>query len=525
MDNLTGPVLAGMGEHEDFMLTNSARLMRFPRARKFTCRTLVVALAALAAACGGDGVTEPEPPPPAPNRAPVASGTIPAQSVNVGESVTVNVTSAFSDPDGDALTFSATSSTPGVVAVAVSGANMTVTGVSAGTAAITVTATDPERLSASLNVTVTVTQPNRAPTVAGSIPSQTLSVGDTASVDAALYFSDPDGDALTFSATSAAEDVASVVVTDTNVSIAGVSAGTADITVTATDPGGLSASLGVDVSVVFPDRSVLELLYEATGGENWTRDDNWLTDAPLSEWYRVTVNDRGRVVRLHLDFNDLTGSIPSALGQLSELEYLSLSGNDLTGPIPPELAGLSKLEDLWLSFNDLTGPIPAEMGQLSALELLAARGNDLAGPLPSELDQLSQVGALLITGNRLTDPFPASFTSLGEVWWLEWQGNAGLCAPNTAAFDAWLAGIESQLLGSWSGPRCGAAYGNHRQYPAGSSVEIRHLEDRMAVEMYKGSRARDQGEAMEIQEAIRELHSQIEELRSGPHSRRDGGSR
>ena len=343
MGNLTGPV-GPCGRARGLMLANTALLMQFPRARKFTCRTLVVALAALAATCG-DSATAPEPAPqpnrvpvvsgsiPAqsmavgesvtvnvaaafsdpdgdaltfsvnssntavagvsasgtnvtitgvgagtatvtvtardpggfsavayanvtvaePNRAPVVSGSIPAQSMAVGESVTVNVAAAFSDPDGNPLAFSATSSTPAVVAVAVSGANMTLTGVSTGTSAITVTATDPDGLSASLNVVVTVTQPNRAPTVAGSIPAQTLSVGETASVDAALYFSDPDGDALTFSATSAAQDVATVAVTDANVTIAGVSAGTADITVTATDPGGLSASLGVGVSVTLSD--------------------------------------------------------------------------------------------------------------------------------------------------------------------------------------------------------------------------------------------------------------------------------
>ena len=44
------------------------------------------------------------------------------------------------------------------------------------------------------------------------------------------------------------------------------------------------------------DRDVLEILYEATGGPNWTNSNNWLTDAPLRDWYGVGVDGEGRVV-------------------------------------------------------------------------------------------------------------------------------------------------------------------------------------------------------------------------------------
>ena len=42
------------------------------------------------------------------------------------------------------------------------------------------------------------------------------------------------------------------------------------------------------------DRDVLEILYEATGGPNWTNSNNWLTDAPLRDWYGVGVDGEGR---------------------------------------------------------------------------------------------------------------------------------------------------------------------------------------------------------------------------------------
>ncbi|CAB1110295.1 unnamed protein product [Ectocarpus sp. CCAP 1310/34] len=49
------------------------------------------------------------------------------------------------------------------------------------------------------------------------------------------------------------------------------------------------------------------------------------------------------------------GSIPEALGALSELKVLAVSNNKLTGSIPRELGGLGKLEQLKLNGNELTG--------------------------------------------------------------------------------------------------------------------------------------------------------------------------
>ena len=67
-------------------------------------------LAAWLASCG-DGSTEPEPTlQPPPNRTPVTAGSIPAQAIVAGTRATVDVSSYFTDPDGDALTYAAASS-------------------------------------------------------------------------------------------------------------------------------------------------------------------------------------------------------------------------------------------------------------------------------------------------------------------------------------------------------------------------------------------------------------------------------
>ena len=91
------------------------------------------------------------------------------------------------------------------------------------------------------------------------------------------------------------------------------------------------------------DREALVALYNATDGENWNRSDNWLSDAPLGEWYGVDTNNDGCVTVLILDNNELSGEIPPELGRLANLTELELSDNSLSGEIPPELGRLANL--------------------------------------------------------------------------------------------------------------------------------------------------------------------------------------
>ena len=152
----------------------------------------------------------------------------------------------------------------------------------------------------------------------------------------------------------------------------GVAAGTPASTVVAL----------VDDADAATDRAVLEVLYHATGGPDWTNDTNWLSDAPLDQWYGVSTDSSGRVRWLYLAGNDLTGAIPAELGLLSNLEGLYLAENDLTGAIPAELGLLSNLEGwalrkrvdgshsrrIGLHFEVRQGAIPAELGSTSRFD-------------------------------------------------------------------------------------------------------------------------------------------------------------
>ena len=116
------------------------------------------------------------------------------------------------------------------------------------------------------------------------------------------------------------------------------------------------------------DKVALEAVYNATGGANWTDNTNWLSSQPVGDWHGVTVSN-GRVTRLSLANNGLTGSIPTDLGNLDSLERLVLSNNQLTGAIPTQLGNLARLETLYLDNNQLTGTLPPSFTGLVALDI------------------------------------------------------------------------------------------------------------------------------------------------------------
>ena len=172
------------------------------------------------------------------------------------------------------------------------------------------------------------------------------------------------------------------------------------------------------------DRAALVALYDATGGANWKNSANWKTSAPLWDWYGVTTNGDGRVTGLGLNGNLLTGEIPTALGNLTNLNRLVLNNNKgLTGPIPVALGNLSNLSHLGLAENALAGPIPDSLGNLSNLTRLELARNELTGPIPDSLGDLSKLVRLGLSGNELLDQIPAALGNLPRLRDLELSSN------------------------------------------------------------------------------------------------------
>lgn len=213
--------------------------------------------------------------------------------------------------------------------------------------------------------------------------------------------------------------------------------------------------------------------YTTTGGQNWTNNENWLSQAPLAAWYGVTVDDDGRVTELDLSANNLSGSLPSTLSRLTDLKKMNLGANEgLVGPMPESLTALaieslnlegtglctpsssryrSWLNDIgdttgvevcaidypdwevlvtlygetnglnwenstnWLSaepIDDWFGVTADASGRVTALNL---GRNNLLGTLPVELGRLTSLERLVMSANELSGPIPRELGNLKNL--------------------------------------------------------------------------------------------------------------
>jgi len=170
-------------------------------------------------------------------------------------------------------------------------------------------------------------------------------------------------------------------------------------------------------------RRALIALYNATGGDSWVNNSGWKTEplypdgfaTPGTEntWFGLTVDSGTQTVTgIDLVGNNLTGTLPAELGELTSLTTLNLSDNLLTGPIPESVGNLAALRELRLYLNQLTGSIPSEIGSLTALQYLNLRDNQLSGPIPAEIGSLTVLREIYLYENQLTGPIP---TELGNL--------------------------------------------------------------------------------------------------------------
>ena len=177
----------------------------------------------------------------------------------------------------------------------------------------------------------------------------------------------------------------------------------------------LSGGNALAQTSVATDRAALVALYNATGGADWTDNTNWLSTEALSAWYGVTTDGNGRVTELDLDYNQLRGEIPAALGTLANLQTLVFYNNDLIGEIPAELGTLANLQTLVFSSNALSGEIPAELGNLANLQTLSIYANYLIGEIPAELGNLANLQTLSLYANDLSGEIPAELGNLANL--------------------------------------------------------------------------------------------------------------
>ena len=91
--------------------------------------------------------------------------------------------------------------------------------------------------------------------------------------------------------------------------------------------------------------------------------------------------------QLHL-LGGLTGGIPSELGRLRNLESLGLENNDLAGNIPASLGQVDSLRAIAGDNNPkMSGTLPHALTNLSNLDWLSVSGTQLCAPSDTEFQE------------------------------------------------------------------------------------------------------------------------------------------
>ena len=382
----------------------------------------------------------------APNNPPVFPSSTAARNVAENSPAGTDVGNAVTatDDDNDTLTYTlegADAVSFDLVTISGSAQIRTKSGVTydhetKSSYAVTVKADDSNGGSDTIAVTITVTDVNEpparpaAPSVS-SVANSTTSLSVTWTAPSSTGRPAIDSYDLQYrQGTSGGWTNGPQNVTGTSATISGLTANTLyQVQVRATNnegdsPWSPSGSGQTNQGTPAPDKAALEALYDATDGAGWTNNSNWKSSSPLGDWYGVTIDVNGRVTDVDLFENNLVGSLPGALGNLAELESLSLGFNSLTGSIPATLGNLSKLQSLDLTGINLTGSIPSQLGNLAELESLYLGLNSLTGSIPATLGNLSKLQSLDLNGNNLTGSIPAALGNLSQLKYLWLQENS-----------------------------------------------------------------------------------------------------
>ena len=297
----------------------------------------------------------------------------------------------------------------------------------------------------------------------GSIPPQELQEGAQTTLNMGSYFSDPDSDQLTYSATSQPANVFVVTLSGSGgsmVTIRGVDMGKGTVTVTATDPGGLNAIQSFNVTVTerpvgvcMRTPQVRDAILAAVG----VTDCNSLTGSQLAGIDSLDVSESGLsglkeddfellpgLTVLRLGSNRLSQLRPNVFSGLDSLAVLDLSNNSLQELRAGVFSGLSSLIDLEMHNNALSQIREGAFSGLSTLKQLGLDANELSGLRPAVFSDLSNLDSLDLGANRLSSLEDGVFSGLSSLKELKLHTNQ-LSVLRSAVFSG-LSNLESLQL-------------------------------------------------------------------------------
>lgn len=151
------------------------------------------------------------------------------------------------------------------------------------------------------------------------------------------------------------------------------------------------------------DRRALLILRDSVRGRTLL----WNTTASSPcDWHGVHC-DAGRVTALRLPGTGLLGSLPpGGIGNLTQLQTLSLRFNSLSGPIPSDFSGLVLLRYLYLQGNAFSGEVPSYLFALPNLIRINLGENRFSGRIPGNVNSAARLVTLYLERNQLAGSIP-----------------------------------------------------------------------------------------------------------------------
>ena len=300
---------------------------------------------------------------------------------------------------------------------------------------------------------------NAPPRLAEELPDLQLDVGETRTVDLDAAFEDPNGDRLRYSASSDGGAV-SVRATSSAVRVRGVRPGEATVSVTATDPEGLSATATFDVAV----GALLSLSGDAAAPEGGTIVLTATLGRPLAEpldiSWRIAPDDDPATADADASDYASAGATTIPAGETTAAVEIAVVDDadieparerfvvELDEP-PAANVGLSRRtqatvaiqegvcdrtpavrDELARGWRDCRWPRPADLARVTTLNLAAhgigaLRGNDLLG--------LAGLERLDLSANALEALPPGLFAGLQHLREVSVEDNPG--APFRLALE------------------------------------------------------------------------------------------
>ena len=293
-------------------------------------------------------------------------------------------------------------------------------------------------IDSAIGVIIHIINVNETPAATTVIPDRTLVESDGADqFDVSYYFSDPDGDDLSYAATSTDSDVAGVRLVGATLAVTPIGVGTATVEVTAADPGGMSI-----------DQDFLVQVVAAPGGSG-----GFFPIIPTAPQEVIGSSNSG-LDRANLLSENAAIVVPYALSPMPGQGVIlrAIAFNLLGDPLPASAQGVSCT---WSSDGDGSfAPNGTEFACTTTFTAPAAGGGTIAVRVTQGRITAAGVADFEVTAQETTtaglerEVIPELEFSVDVTGTILWRGDgASITSPNGLTLKIPAGAIDAEFLG------------------------------------------------------------------------------